>query len=287
MARGLGCVAAALALVCAVFAAPAGARGRANVAALQVALGAVHLYGGTVDGYYGPGTRRGVRRFQRRKRLIVDGVVGSQTRRALGRRGRPGFGSRTIRPGARGWDVAALQFLLAWQGFPSGSFDGGYGPRTQAALRRFQRHERIGVDGVAGPRTLARLRARPPRSKLRLARPIRNQPSGDRFGPRGNRFHAGLDFPAPRGWNVRSAGRGRVRYRGWLSGYGRVVIVAHRRGMRTLYAHLSRTTVRRGERVSAGERIGLVGSTGNSTGPHLHFEVVVRGANVDPRTALG
>jgi murein DD-endopeptidase MepM/ murein hydrolase activator NlpD len=77
-----------------------------------------------------------------------------------------------------------------------------------------------------------------------------------------------------------------VRFAGWMSGFGRVVIVAHRRRVRTLYAHLSRATVRRGRRVRAGQRIGRVGSTGFSTGPHLHFEVIVRGANVDPRTAL-
>jgi peptidoglycan hydrolase-like protein with peptidoglycan-binding domain len=279
-------LAAALAVVCVALPTHAEARGRANVAALQVALRANHLYGGTIDGYYGPQTRRAVRRFQRRKRLLADGVVGPQTRHALGGRGRPRFGARTIRPGARGFDVAALQFLLAWQGFPAGSFDGGYGSHTGASLRRFQRHEHLGVDGVAGPLTLRRLRGRTPRSPLRLARPVRQARIGDRFGPRGNRFHAGVDFPAPLGWNVRAAGRGRVRFAGWLSGYGRALIVAHRAGVQTLYAHLSAVTVGRGRLVGAGERIGLVGSTGFSTGPHLHFEVIVRGANVDPLTAL-
>jgi murein DD-endopeptidase MepM/ murein hydrolase activator NlpD len=265
---------------------PSAARGNGGVAALQVALRANGLYGGDVDGLYGRGTRRAVRRFQRRKRLAVDGIAGARTRRALGRRGRPRLGSRAIRAGARGWDVAALQFLLAWQGFPSGTIDGGYGPRTRRAVIRFQRHERLGVDGIAGRGTIRAARRRPPRSPLRLARPIRRQPVGDRYGPRGNRFHAGLDFPAPYGWNVRAARAGRVRFAGWTGGFGRAVIVAHRRGVRTLYAHLSRITVSRGERVGTGERVGKVGSTGFSTGPHLHFEVIVRGANVNPRTAL-
>jgi murein DD-endopeptidase MepM/ murein hydrolase activator NlpD len=65
-----------------------------------------------------------------------------------------------------------------------------------------------------------------------------------------------------------------------------MVVIGHRRRLRTLYAHLSAITVRRGERVGRGERIGLVGTTGFATGPHLHFEVRVRGAAVDPLRAL-
>jgi murein DD-endopeptidase MepM/ murein hydrolase activator NlpD len=286
MMRRSCCVAAIVAAVALLPASASAARGHAGVAALQVALRAAGVYGGDVDGWYGPRTRHAVRRFQRRRGLRVDGIAGRRTRRALGRRGRPRLGARAIRPGAAGFDVAALQFLLAWQGFPSGAMDGGHGPRTARALRRFQRRARLAVDGIAGRRTIRALRRRPPRSPLHLARPVRRQPIGDRFGPRGNRFHAGLDIPAPYRWNVRAARRGRVRFVGWILRYGRTVIVAHRRRVRTLYAHLSAATVRRGERVATGERIGLVGSTGFSTGPHLHFEVVVRGANVDPRTAL-
>jgi murein DD-endopeptidase MepM/ murein hydrolase activator NlpD len=286
--RRPACVTAAILALLLVVPCPASARrGHSRVAALQVALRAKGLYGGDVDGWYGHGTRRAVRRFQRRRRLAVDGIAGPRTRRALGRRGRPRLGARAIRSGRSGFDVAALQFLLAWQGFPSGSIDGGYGPRTAAAVRRFQRRARLGVDGIAGRRTIRALRRRPPRSPLRMARPIRGRRGiGDGFGPRGNRFHAGLDFPAPRGWNVRSARRGRVRFVGWISGYGRTVIVGHGHHVRTLYGHLSAATVRRGERVGTGERIGRVGSTGFATGPHLHFEVIVRGGNVDPRTAL-
>ena len=281
------CFFAAILAAFALLPAYAGAsRGHASVAALQVALRASGLYGGDVDGWYGRGTRRAVRRLQRRKRLGVDGVAGPRTRRALGRRGRPRLGARAIRPGASGFDVAALQFLLAWQGFASGTMDGGYGPRTGRALRRFQHRAGLHADGIAGRRTLHAVRRRPPRSPLRLARPVRRTRIGDRFGPRGSRFHAGLDFPAPYGWNVRAARRGRVRFVGWILGYGRTVIVAHRRHVRTLYGHLSAATVRRGERVATGEPIGRVGSTGFATGPHLHFEVIVRGANVDPLTAL-
>src|SRR6185503_7724736 len=110
----------------------------AHTAALQVALRAKHAYGGTVDGIRGPMTREGVRRFQARRGLVADGVVGPATRAALGWRGRPRLGSRVIGPGAKGADVAALQWLLATRGFPSGEFDGRNGARTQAALQRFQ-----------------------------------------------------------------------------------------------------------------------------------------------------
>lgn len=286
MGRRASCVAAIAAALLLLPGAASARRGHSGVAALQVGLRAKGLYLGSVDGWYGRGTRRAVARFQRRRRLAVDGIAGPRTRRALGRRGRPPLGARAIRPGASGFDVAALQFLISWQGFPLGTIDGGYGYRTGRALRSFQRRAGLGVDGIAGARTLRALRRPPPRPPLRMARPARRTRVGDGFGPRGNRFHTGVDFPAPRGWNVRAARRGRVRFVGWISGYGRTVIIAHRRRVRTLYAHLSAATVRRGERVGTGERIGLVGSTGDATGPHLHFEVIVRGARIDPLGAL-
>src|SRR3954467_2944071 len=104
--------------------APAADARSSATAALQVALRAKHVYGGTVDGIRGPMTREGVRRFQARRGLAVDGVAGPRTRAALGWRGRPVLGGRVIGPGAKGWDVAALQWLLATRGFPSGTFDG-------------------------------------------------------------------------------------------------------------------------------------------------------------------
>jgi peptidoglycan hydrolase-like protein with peptidoglycan-binding domain len=262
------------------------AMGRPRVAALQVALGARGFYAGTVDGIYGRYTERGVRRFQRSRGLVVDGIAGPRTRRALGRLGRPLLGRRVVRPGRVGWDVAELQFLLAWHGFPSGTLDGGFGPRTAGALRRFQRSAGIGVDGVAGPATFAALRRALPRSPLSLAWPIRAG-IGDRFGPRGNRFHAGVDFPAGYGASVRAARSGRVVFAGWDGGgYGYLVTLRHGHRVRTLYGHLSSIAVRRGQRVSTGSLVGRVGSTGASTGPHLHFEVRVRGASVDPLPAL-
>ena len=259
------------------------AGGNPEVAALQVGLRAQGVYAGTVDGVLGPGTERAVRKFQRRAGLSPDGVPGPRTRKALGRYGkRAPLGGRVLSLGKRGWDVAALQFALAWHGFPSGSFDGHLGLRTDAALRRFQRWTGITPDGVAGPGTIAALRGPMPRSPLSMARPLIG-PVGDVFGPRGSRFHAGIDFPAPAGAAVGSARSGTVVFAGWGgSGWGRQVVVKHGSGVRTRYAHLSKLAVEVGDAVSTSSTIGYVGATGSATGPHLHFEVVVRGASVDP-----
>jgi peptidoglycan hydrolase-like protein with peptidoglycan-binding domain len=264
----------------------AAARPSADVAALQVALRAADVYTGTVDGIRGPATIAAVRSVQRRAGLAADGILGPRTRRTLGRSGRHRYGSRPMRSGNVGWDVAALQFKLALHGFPSGSFDGRLGPHAVAALRRFQRWARLRSDGVAGRATLRALRAPPAVSPVRLLAPL-SAAVGDGFGPRGARFHAGIDFLAPTGKPVTSAGFGRVAFTGYSpSGWGNLVIVRHRFGLRTLYAHLSAIDVRPGAFVAAGARIGRVGATGTATGPHLHFEVLLRGANVDPLSAI-
>lgn len=273
-------------LVFAVVAGAAAAMGNPRVAALQIGLRAQGLYDGTIDGVSGPATERAVRRLQARARLAVDGVAGPATRRALGRHGRHNYGSRVLRPGDVGWDVSQLQFRLAWHGFPSGRLDGAFGPRTAAAVGRFQRWARLAADGAPGPATYAALRGPLPRSPIPLAWPLGGWPT-DGFGPRGDRFHAGLDFPAGHGASVRAAAGGRVVFAGRDGGgYGNLVVVLHRRRVSTWYAHLSAITVARGARVSAGSQVGRVGATGSATGPHLHFEARVRGAAFDPLPAL-
>ena len=258
----------------------------AGVAALQVALREHRLYTGTIDGIRGPQTMRAIRKFQRHARIAVDGIPGPQTRRALGRFGRHHLGSRPLHAGLVGWDVAALQFELAQHGFPSGRFDGIFGPHVRHALHRFQRWAGLRVDEIAGRTTLAALQRPAPRAVLPLAWPLTHAKLGDPFGPRGDRFHTGIDLIARAGTPVYAARNGRVSFADWSDGYGFLVILDHGHGERTFYAHLSRIDVKVGVLVGQGVRVGLVGRTGDATGPHLHFEVRVRGAAVNPLTGL-
>lgn len=99
-------------------------------------------------------------------------------------------------------------------------------------------------------------------------------------------FHAGMDFPAPQGTTVLSAGKGKVTFVGEKSGYGKVVEVTHGPNLFTRYGHLSAFLVNQGQDVATGTPIAKVGSTGRSTGPHLHFEVRRKDDAVDPATYL-
>lgn len=100
-----------------------------------------------------------------------------------------------------------------------------------------------------------------------------------------SRMHQGIDFAAPTGTPVLASAGGKVVAAGWSGGYGNLVAVQHGRNMVTRYAHLSRIHVKLGETVAQGQRIGAVGSTGLSTGPHLHYEVWVDGRPVNPAQA--
>ncbi|RZM83093.1 peptidase M23 [Leptolyngbya iicbica LK] len=101
-----------------------------------------------------------------------------------------------------------------------------------------------------------------------------------------SRLHAGVDFGAPTGTTIYAADSGRVIFSGWRGGYGNTVIVDHGGGITTLYAHCSRLFVSAGQAVSQGQAIAAVGSTGLSTGPHLHFEVRQNGSPVNPMAYL-
>ena len=107
---------------------------------------------------------------------------------------------------------------------------------------------------------------------------------GNRIDPftRRRAFHSGIDFAAPTGHPIYAAADGRVVRAGRSGGYGRMIEIEHAHGIRTRYAHLHRISVNRGDRVAAGELIGRMGSTGRSTGPHLHYEVRRGDRAVDP-----
>jgi peptidoglycan hydrolase-like protein with peptidoglycan-binding domain len=263
----------------------AGAAGTPTVAALQVGLRAKGAYAGWVDGLAGPATVRALRTFQATAGLAPDGVLGPATLQALGALGRPALGTRPLIRGARGWDVAALQFQLETHGFPVGSVDGNYGARTADAVRRLQEFAGLPRDGAAGTETLAALDAPPVRAPSPLARPVAG-PIVTGYGPRGSGLHTGDDFAAEYGTRVTAAAAGVVASVGVESGYGLTVVLDHGAGLRTRYAMLSSEAVAVGTTLAAGELIGRVGPTLHTRDTRLHFEVTVRGAFADPAPAL-
>lgn len=125
-------------------------------------------------------------------------------------------------------------------------------------------------------------------NNLPLGLPVVGSQIGSRFGGRAdpfNRrsaFHSGLDFPAKTGTPVRSTADGMVTYSGFARDYGHHIIISHGRDFETLYAHLSKRLVESGRMVRKGHKIGLIGSTGRSTGPHLHYEIRQHGKVVNP-----
>ncbi|WP_295806678.1 peptidoglycan DD-metalloendopeptidase family protein [uncultured Nitratireductor sp.] len=124
--------------------------------------------------------------------------------------------------------------------------------------------------------------------RLPLASPSPGSQVSSRFGSRKDPFlgrlahHSGMDFRARRGAPIYAAGAGRIIKAGWNGGYGRMVEVDHGNGLTTRYAHMSKITVKKGEAVEAGTQIGKVGSSGRSTGPHLHYEVRKAGTAINP-----
>ncbi len=129
-------------------------------------------------------------------------------------------------------------------------------------------------------------------SSIPLETPLENASMSSNFGSRTDpflgsiAFHAGVDFRAPSGRPVAATGAGRVIVAGRNGGYGNLVEIDHGKGVTTRYAHLSKIDVKVGDRVEVGDIVGRVGSTGRSTGPHLHYETRVNGAAVNPQRWL-
>ena len=132
----------------------------------------------------------------------------------------------------------------------------------------------------------------PPARPGALSNPVPGAPITSSFGMRQHPIlgtyvlHAGMDFGAPNGAPIRAANDGTVVQAGSVSGYGNYTCLSHGGGLATCYAHQSRIMVSNGQRVARGQIIGLVGSTGNSTGAHLHFEVRINGTPVNPAAYL-
>jgi murein DD-endopeptidase MepM/ murein hydrolase activator NlpD len=128
--------------------------------------------------------------------------------------------------------------------------------------------------GRAPTVSLARLvRKERPKPVARWVNPLPEASVTSCFGPRWGRLHAGVDLAAPDGTPIRAAGTGVVVAAGPAEGYGNAVLIDHGNGFLTHYGHMSAITVAVGQKVVAGQQIGNEGSTGHSTGPHLHFEV--------------
>lgn len=106
------------------------------------------------------------------------------------------------------------------------------------------------------------------------------------MGTRWGRVHQGIDIARPTARTIKAADNGVVTTVGWHDTYGNRIVITHNNGYETLYAHLSSIDVSVGQTVPQGTAIGIMGSTGRSTGVHLHFEVIKNGANVDPMSVL-
>lgn len=115
-----------------------------------------------------------------------------------------------------------------------------------------------------------------------------SSPYGMRLHPvhREMKMHTGIDLACGSGTTIRAVAPGTVKFAGWMSGYGRIVILRHADGFETRYAHCSRFHVKRGDKVNTGDKIARSGSSGTATGPHLHFEVRKRGRHVNPMQYL-
>jgi murein DD-endopeptidase MepM/ murein hydrolase activator NlpD len=144
---------------------------------------------------------------------------------------------------------------------------------------------------------VAKKRKAPKRAKRRRNQPVPEQaknyfkwplfaPVSSGYGPRWGRFHEGIDIDGDFGDSVVAAAPGLVVFSGKLGGYGRLVVIKHKNGFFTAYAHNKKILVKKGKEVQQGQKIALVGSSGKSTGSHLHFEIRDKKGSYDPLAFL-
>ncbi|VAX24356.1 hypothetical protein MNBD_NITROSPINAE02-138 [hydrothermal vent metagenome] len=127
----------------------------------------------------------------------------------------------------------------------------------------------------------------PARSSIRLAWPLKKVKVSSRYGIRSSKKHDGVDLSAPRGTPILAAAPGTVIFSDWgPSGYGKIVIVKHNKQYITVYAHNQKNLIRKGQRVSRGQKIATVGKSGRATGYHVHFELRINRKTVDPERYL-
>jgi len=235
------------------------------VAGLQTALAVKGFYHGSIDGIRGPRTTAAVKALQQR--------FGGRTLSALGALGRPRYGSRALRRGLVGLDVAALQFELRYHGFPNDE-RGRFGPHTQLALERFQRFAGLRADGLAGRATYVALEQPPPVAP-KLRAPLA---AIQRTVPVGNAVELACPYATP----VAASAGGTVVFAANRSrGYGYTVVTRDAKGLEVLYAHLARIDVRDGQRLVPGAMVGLAGWTGKSKArTSLRVELRLRGAQL-------
>ncbi|MFF5476061.1 transglycosylase family protein [Streptomyces sp. NPDC012935] len=165
-------------------------------------------------------------------------------------------------------------------------------PTTPAKTNRPAATPKSSPQKTPSQRTTPKREEQATTSSRSMVAPV-SAPSGTPYRKAGSAwskgYHTGLDFPVPTGTSVKSVGAGQVVSAGWEGSFGYQVVIRHTDGRYTQYAHLSAISVKDGQSVGAGQRIGRSGSTGNSTGPHLHFEVRTGpgfGADIDPVSYL-
>jgi murein DD-endopeptidase MepM/ murein hydrolase activator NlpD len=155
-----------------------------------------------------------------------------------------------------------------------------------AIIQAYEAQQAAAAAAAARANGSSTISAPPPVSGGQCRWPVAGRVTSE-YGYRWGRLHAGIDIAAPSGTPIGAAIAGTVIYSSWQSGYGNVVIISHGGGLSTLYGHQSRLGVSLGQVVGQGQIIGYVGSTGHSTGPHVHFETRYGGVARNPRGCLG